>query len=259
MCIRDSVTTRTRNAEVERVTTQWEGRRLVRRQRNVVREETLSQQINRVDSARSGVRTLVVEDVNNTTQGTRLISRELAPAVRSRNITVDGKRFKPKKRLYAFFDGQDVNRYVFPKLLEISMSSGVFQVGENVIGESLRSGSSGTWPSTTTPSISFRVASSNHREGIFSSPTEVYETSPYDDGSISSSYTGASTILNIDLYSLSNEPQGDYSGWIESGMVLRGQSSGAQATITNVRLIPDRHGILQGLSLIHISEPTRPY
>ena len=126
------------------------------------------------------------------------------------------------------------------------MSSGVFQVGENVIGESLRSGSSGTWPSTTTPSISFRVASSNHREGIFSSPTEVYETSPYDDGSISSSYTGASTILNIDLYSLSNEPQGDYSGWIESGMVLRGQSSGAQATITNVRLIPDRHGILQG-------------
>ena len=188
------VTTRTRNAEVERVTTQWEGRRLVRRTRNVVREETLSQQINRVDSARSGVRTLVVEDVNNTTQGTRLISRELAPAVRSRNITVDGKRFKPKKRLYAFFDGQDVNRYVFPKLLEISMSSGVFQVGENVIGESLRSGSSGTWPSTTTPSISFRVASSNHREGIFSSPTEVYETSPYDDGSISSSYNGASTI-----------------------------------------------------------------
>ena len=253
------ITTRTRNAEVERVTTQWEGRRLVRRQRNVVREETLSQQVNRVDSARSGVRTLVVEDVNNTTQGTRLISRELSPAVRSRNITVDGKRFKPKKRLYAFFDGQDVNRYVFPKLLEISMSSGVFQVGENVIGESLRSGSSGTWPSTTTPSISFRVASSNHREGIFSSPTEVYETSPYDDGSISSSYTGASTILNIDLYSLSNEPQGDYSGWIESGMVLRGQSSGAQATITNVRLIPDRHGILQGSYFIpNPSETNHP-
>ena len=239
------VSTRTRTAEVERVTTQWEGRRLVQRTRNVVREETLNQQINRVDSSRSGIRTLVVEDINNTSQGTRLLSRELAPAIRSRNITVDGKRFKPQKRLYPFFDGKDVSKYVFPKLLEISMSSGVFQVGETVIGETLRSGSSNTWPSTTNPAISFRVATSNHREGIFSSPTEVYSKNPYDDSSIPSEYTGASTTLNIDLFSLSNEPQGDYSGWVESGMVLRGQSSGAQATITNVRLIPGRHGILQ--------------
>jgi len=239
------VSTRTRTAEVERVTTQWEGRRLVQRTRNVVREETLNQQIRRVDSSRSGIRTLVVEDINNTSQGTRLLSRELAPAIRSRNITVDGKRFKPQKRLYAFFDGKDVNKYVFPKLLEISMSSGVFQVGETVIGETLRSGSSNTWPSTTNPAISFRVATQNHREGIFSSPTEVYSTNPYDDSNLPSTYTGASTILNIDLYSLSNEPQGDYSGWVEDGMVLRGQSSGAQATITNVRLIPGRHGVMQ--------------
>ena len=240
------VSTRTRTAEVQGVTTQWEGRRLVQRTRNVVREETLNQEIRRVDSTRSGVRTLVVEDINNTSQGTRLISRELAPAIRSRNLTVDGKRFKPRKRLYAFFDGKDVNKYVFPKLLEISMASGVFQVGETVIGESLRSGSSSTWPSTTTPAISFRVATSNHRGGVYNSPTDVYEKNPYDDSLLSSSYTAASTILNIDLFSLSNEPQGDYSGWVESGMVLRGQSSGAQATITNVRLIPGRHGILQG-------------
>ena len=253
------VTTRTRTAEVQGTTTQWEGRRLVQRTRNVVREETLNQQIRRVDSTRSGVRTLVVEDISNTSQGTRLLTRELAPAIRSRNITVDGKRFKPRKRLYPFFDGKDVSKYVFPKLLEISMSSGVFQVGETVIGESLRSGSSNTWPSTTNPAISFRVATSNHREGVFSSPTEVYNKNPYDDTVIPSEYTAASTILNIDLFSLSNEPQGDYSGWVESNMVLRGQSSGAQATVTNVRLIPGRHGVLQASYFIpNPSETNHP-
>ena len=41
---------------------------------------------------------------------------------------------KPITQIYAFFDGEDVTKYCTPKLLEIEMSSGTFQVGETVIG-----------------------------------------------------------------------------------------------------------------------------
>ena len=223
-----------------------QGRREFQRTRTRVTEQTLTQQFQRTNQARTGVRTLVVEDIQNTSQGTRLVSRDLAPAIRSRNVTFDGKRFKPKKRLYTFFDGKDVTKYCVPKLLEVSMTSGTFQVGETVIGESFRSGGMSTWPHSISPSIAFRVAQLNHQEGIYSSPTGVYQENPYDSTPLASGYSASSTLLNIDLYSLSNHPQGDYSGWIESDMVLRGQSSGAQARITNVRLIPDNHGIMQG-------------
>ena len=40
---------------------------------------------------------------------------------------------KPFTRLYGFFDGEDVNEYIVPKLLEIQMTSGVFP-GETVEG-----------------------------------------------------------------------------------------------------------------------------
>ena len=45
--------------------------------------------------------------------------------------------------------------------------------------------------------------------------------------------------MNVDTFSLSNEPQGEYFGWVETGMVLRGQSSGAIATIDDVQLLSD--------------------
>ena len=45
--------------------------------------------------------------------------------------------------------------------------------------------------------------------------------------------------MNIDTYSLQNETQGEFYGWVESGMILTGKTSGAQAKITNVRLISD--------------------
>ena len=41
---------------------------------------------------------------------------------------------KPNTQLYGFFDNVDVNQFCVPKLLEISMTSGVFQVGETVWG-----------------------------------------------------------------------------------------------------------------------------
>ncbi len=52
--------------------------------------------------------------------------------------------------------------------------------------------------------------------------------------------------MNVDIRSLSDEAQGDYYGWVETGMVLVGQSSGAQAKITNLRLISDTSATLIG-------------
>ena len=52
--------------------------------------------------------------------------------------------------------------------------------------------------------------------------------------------------MNVDTFSLSNEVQGEYFGWVGSDMVLTGRESGAQATITNVRLLSDLSSTLIG-------------
>ena len=44
------------------------------------------------------------------------------------------KSVKPQTQVYPFFDGVDVSAFCVPKLLEIAMISGSFQVGETVVG-----------------------------------------------------------------------------------------------------------------------------
>ena len=68
----------------------------------------------RTDLSRSGLRSRVIEQVDEESQGSRVISRALIPFVRPKNITVTGFGFKPNTRLYAFFDKKDVNPYVTP-------------------------------------------------------------------------------------------------------------------------------------------------
>ena len=41
---------------------------------------------------------------------------------------------------------------------------------------------------------------------------------------LSAAYSSTSTILNVDTFSLSNEAQGQYYGWAQEGMSLRGQN-----------------------------------
>ena len=48
-----------------------------------------------------------------------------------------------------------------------------------------------------------------------------------------------STILNVDTKSLSDQVQGDYYGYINTGMELRGSSLVLTAVVSNVRLISD--------------------
>ena len=191
--------------------------------------------------SRTGLRTVVSEQWDRTSVGDREVSRDLIPFCRSRNVEFVSKRMKPLTRMYAFFDGEDVSKYCVPKLLEISMTSGAFQVGEVVKGYIRPVGLNpvGPWSQGMDPTILFRAAQSNHKEGPYNAPTRVFPESPYEGTPLSASYASTSTILNVDTYSLSQEAQGDYYGWVETGMVLKGVSSGAEATITDVRLISD--------------------
>ena len=195
-----------------------------------VEETVLSGRRTGVES-RTGQRVVVTEDWDRTSVGDRTVSRDLIPFCRARNVEFVSKRMKPLTRMYAFFDGEDVTKYCVPKLLEINMVSGAFQVGEVVKGYIRPVGLNpvGPWSQGIDPTITFRAAQSNHKEGPYNAPTKLYPESPYDNTPLSASYGSTSTILNVDTYSLSQEAQGSYFGWVDTGMVLKGETSGAEA------------------------------
>jgi hypothetical protein len=194
---------------------------------------------------RTGNRTIVTEQFDQTSVGDRVVSRNVISFMRSRNIQFISKKVKPLTQMYAFFDGVDVTKYCVPKLLEINMTSGAFQTGETVVGSVPNTGL-GPNDANTKPGITFRVAQPNHKEGPYNSAVTTFSLNPYTSQVLQGTYSSTSTILNVDTFSLSNEPQGQFSGRVESGMILVGQTSGAQATITNVRLISDLSATLIG-------------
>jgi hypothetical protein len=122
--------------------------------------------------------------------------------MRSRNIQFTGKRLKPNTQVYGFFDSVDVNSFCTPKLLEVSMTSGTFQVGENIIGTMPTANIVDGFDTSTLPYISFRLAVSNHKYGPYDSPTDFYVQNPYDrQNNVPENYSSTSTLLNIDTFS----------------------------------------------------------
>jgi len=191
---------------------------------------------------RSGREVLVTETRNDVSLGDRILSRELITFVRSRNIQFSSQGVKPLTRVYAFFGGREVSRFCVPKLLQISMTGGAFQIGETVIGRM----NSGSNRNSSSAYIQFRVASPNHRTGPFNIPISTYNEDPYTQGSIPATYTSTSTLLNIDIAGLADISQTDFYGWVASGMLLTGQSSGAQASISDLRLVSSLNGSMIG-------------
>ena len=242
--------TRTRTTDVPAsVNIQGPGNRNIYRTwvRNVradVIEETVREVRDTGVMSRTGSRTIVTEQFDRTSVGDRVVSRNVVPYMRSRNVQFEAKKLKPLTRLYAFFDNANVTKFCVPKLLEISMTTGTFEVGETVVGTVINPG---TGPvNANSAKITFRVAQANHKEGPYDSPDRVYRQSPYNSQPMGETYSSTSTILNVDTFSLANQPQGDFFGYVEPNMTLVGRTSGAQATITDVKLISDIGAALQG-------------
>jgi hypothetical protein len=201
-------------------------------------------------STRNGIRKITKDEFKNVSLGDTVLSTEISAFMRSRNVEFVAQRLKPFTRVYSFFNGIDVNNFIVPKLLEIQMSTGVFEVGETVEGivDIPANFSSLTIsPVRPYPKITFRVANSNHKYGPFNAPTQVFSANPYEVGQpIPEAYSSTSTILNVDTFSLSLQAQGDYFGYVDVGMKLRGLTSGSEAVVTNLRLITDKIGVVIG-------------
>jgi len=216
--------------------------------RTTTRNRNLSASSSSFDSSTT-VDTISFDDISIRNEH---ISSSDETFMRSRNTEFLISNLKPSTRFYQFLDGNSGVDFI-PKLIEISNSTslenygtaeGSFQIGETVVGSAIGAGGIG-------PSISFRVATPNHKFGIFNNPSSIYNINPYIiSESIPSAYSQSSKILNVDTASLSEEAQGLYSGYLIKGMKLVGQTSGAIAYVKDLRLISDNYGDLNGAFFI---------
>ena len=157
--------------------------------------------------------------------------------IRSRNVGFSAYSLTPGVRHYPFFEGSS-GIDIVPKLLEITMVSGTFAIGETITGSVGDDGAQ---------LISFRTSQPNHKTGTYTAPTSVFPSNPYDTSlTLGTAYSESSTVLNVDIASLTEDAQGSFFGRVATGMRLVGGTSGAIATISNVRLVPDSFGALYG-------------
>jgi hypothetical protein len=284
---------------------------------NDIKTSTKKQNINAIKTSSSFNSLPKIGNSEQISSTTSVISNELIPYMRSRNIEFKAERLKPFTRMYPFFDSKNVNEYIIPKLIEISMVNGKFVAGEVVIcriqpksgawiGDgSKKSGrfkqifsrdgnpinnlsdvknvipyqliSSGISTNSSSyfkqsqlinnfsntmrfsgPLSRFRICAPNHKIGPYNSPTKKYYANPYDRSQvISDSYSTTSTILNIDTFSLSYSGQSNLYGYIRIGMQLVGETSGAIATVTDIKLVTDEVGSLIGSFKIPNNEKNR--
>ena len=114
-----------------------------------------------------GTRT-VLGDVEETFTQDRIVSSEPDTHIRSRNVAFDASGLKPNTRFYPFFDSTS-GIDIIPKLIEISMDSGAFDINETV--EGFDGGNRIFVAKTCAP---------NHKSGSISSPTTTFTTNPYN-------------------------------------------------------------------------------
>lgn len=156
--------------------------------------------------------------------------------IRSRNIEFISTRLRPNTRFNLLFDSYNMSSsptYAFPKLIEIENVRGSFEIGETILvnGGQAR----------------FRLCTPNHKSGPHNNPSFTYSSNPYNpEVGISTVYGPQSTILNVDTSSLELSNISNFFGNIRVGNTLTGQTSKAQATVKDVRLISDDNGTLVG-------------
>ena len=233
----NTATTNTNNRTVNRTNTSV--RRVAnwnRRGQRVATGSTTSSRTN--TSVSSRVVTSTSTSVSNV-----LRSRSAEVFMRSRNINVNATNLKPRTRYYQFLDNTSGVDFM-PKMLEISKDSNLqisgasaaFTIGETVIGTI-----------DDREVARFRLAHPRHKSGSFSAPDSFYNTNPYQSGEFTDTfYSSTSKVLNVDTFSMAQQAQGDYYGYAIAGMKLKGQTSGAEAYVKDVRLVSDNYGDLIG-------------
>ena len=185
---------------------------------------------------RSGTRIRVVPRIDRRSLGDSVIDSTFIPWIRSRNVGFDVERVKPKTRMYAFFDSDNIQNYIVPKLIEIVKNSSEdsktnetpFVIGETVYG--IRSG------------CRFRVAA----------PNDGMTTDPYSSTNdpLPDSYASQTTVINIDTDVLAATVNPNFYGNFSVGEVLVGNTSGARAVVKDRRLISDLVGSIKGAFFI---------
>jgi len=166
------------------------------------------------------------------------------PNLRAQNIEFKASRLKPATKFFSFFsrtDMSDNRTLTVPKLLEVTPVQGSFQVGETVVGRLLSNQNT-----TTNLEIRFRLAQANHKDGPYNIPTAVYNNNPYSNVGLSSFYSDTTEVLNIDTASLNQKSDERFFGSLVQGMKLVGETSKAEATVKEIRLISDANGVLIG-------------
>ena len=222
-----------------------------------------------LNQQRTGSQTTVTEQIDTSSLGDRIVSREVIQFMRARNIEFTAQAMKPFTEVYPFFDNVDVKQFCFSKLIEVQMRSGTFEVGEAIGGVmpdvQIFSPTDASVVSTSedeniSPAIVFRLATANHKFGPYNNPRDTYDRNPYDrENLLPDTYTETSTVLNVDTFSLASDNSPEFQGHIATGMRLVGANSGAEATVTNVRLITDRIGTLIGSYRVPSSDdPSTP-
>jgi hypothetical protein len=191
---------------------------------------------------RDGIQYKVTPRIDEQYISAKVVSRDVIPYCRERNIEFIARRLKPSTQVYCFFENVDMTQYCVPKLLEITMRNGVF-----LAGESIRSLQTTVNASQDSESFVARLAVPDHKYGPYLNPTLTFANNPYNSSQpLSPLYSTTSTILNIDTASLSDMVSAKFKGRVKIGTILKGDTSGAEAVVSNLRLIPDAASTLIG-------------
>ena len=125
--------------------------------------------------------------------------------MRSRNVQFYATGLFPLVNHFSFLD-KNKSIDIIPKLLQISMVSGTFQVGETVEGFD-----------GNDKIITFRVASQIIKKD-HNNPTTTYSSNPYNENTDLPGYNSASTVLNVDIAALAQDAVGSNFGFVKKGM-----------------------------------------
>jgi len=170
-----------------------------------------------VGLARTGLKTSVVAQIDRQLVEDKVLSTAVIPFIRSRGVLIQAKGFKPKTKLYSFFDSIGVNSYIQPATRipfdAISGFGSEFDRYSNVGSNSTETARriSGDPTKDTQPALN----RGDVITGLTSGATAVcvgYE--------ITSTGTKAIYVLNI-------------KGTFQSGEIMTGSISGARGTINS--------------------------